>query len=340
MRKKLPYWKRSVCISTGRERYGYFHHMASTRWLLVLTLWLLPWLQMVKSEFSIQRFQTDKTWDSPVIIPKDGVYLVSLISSPCEGCTGTLEVHCQCRGHVLYIVQAPLNGIYTHAEVAVGLKKSDKLFLNANRAKVEAASSLSVVYVAVLNSFYITALNSKQTSRSPVTYTFQLKPQGWLWLKDADKRTTFKVPETGMYWVTGHARPLSKSLTLTVRSGPKDQFHVYGEKVKPVSTSGAFRLTAGNTILMVTQGGVTYQAGTSLSIVYLAGNKKPNTYPFEHLAFTAKMQEKQTVSLKLVIDFKRVLTNYGYIYVDGYTEIRRTGSYMSLSDLTQSPPPL
>ena len=302
--------------------------MASTRWLLVLMLWLLPRLQMVKSGYSVQKFKTDKTWDSPVVIPKDGVYLVSLICSPCKGCKGTLEVYCLCRGQVLYIVQAPITGIYTHAEVAVGLKKSDKLFLNANRAKVEAASSLSVVYVAELNSFYITALNSRLTSRSPVTYTFQLRPDGWLWLKDADKKTTFNVPATGMYWVIGHARPLSKSLILTVRSGPKDLFFVYGEKVKPVSTSGAFRLTAGSTILMVTHGGVTYQAGTSLSVVYLAGNKKPNTYPFEHLAFTAKMQEKQIMSLKLVIDFKRVLTNYGYMYIEGYTEIRRTGSYM------------
>ena len=103
-------------------------------------------------------------------------------------------------------------------------------------------------------------------------------------------------------------------LYTTVRRRSKGLFVDYAEKTKAVSTSGAFSFTAGSTISAVTQG-ETCEPRTLLSAVYLAGNKKPNTYPFEHLAFTAKMQEKQTVSLKLVIDFKRVLTNYGYIYM-------------------------
>ena len=120
---------------------------------------------------------------------------------------------------------------------------------------------------------------------------------------------------------------MSRVVYMTVKIGAKDLFTVYAEKTKAVSASGAFHLTAGSNIWAVTRGG-TYGPQTLLSAVYLAGNKKPSTYPFEHLAFTAKFPFRRHVAAKEVFQFKHVLTNYGYIYVDGYTEIRRTGSYM------------
>ena len=316
--------------------------MASTRRLLELMLWLLPWLQMVKSGFSIHRYKFYKTWDNPVIIPKDGVYLVSVIADPCDGCPLSLQARCRCQGKDALIVEAYAKGICSHAEVAVALRIYDRLYLKTNSQNVENASSFAVVYVGELNTFYITVKGGFYSTRSPVTYTYQHTPQGWIEMKDAYKKTTFSVPTTGIYWVTGHIRPHRKSITMTVRSGSSDLFHVYGEKIKLVSTSGAFRLTAGSTIWAVTQDRLTYQPGTSLSIVYLVANEKSNTYPFKHLAFTARTQENQFWWDKQVMDFKHVLTDYGYLYVDGYTEIRRTGSYMvSLRpDPDSSAPPL
>jgi len=49
--------------------------------------------------------------------------------------------------------------IYSHAEVATALRKNDKVFLKKYWETIEAASSLSVVYVGELNSFYITVMN-------------------------------------------------------------------------------------------------------------------------------------------------------------------------------------
>ena len=111
---------------------------------------------------------------------------------------------------------------------------------------------------------------------------------------------------------------------MEVRVGSNRLFKVFAEKARSVSASGAFYLKSGSNIRAVTQGGVTYEPQTLLSAVYLAGNKKPNTYPFEHLAFTASLDSTRRVVAQEVLQFKHVLTKY----VDGYTEIRRTGSYM------------
>ena len=125
--------------------------MASTRWLLLLMLWLLPWLQMVKSGFSILSFANVANWNPTVIIPKDGIYLISVIADPCKGCVLTVQVSCKCHGGERFILIAIADRIYSHAEVAAGLKKNDELFMKIN-GEFEAASSLSVVYVAELNS--------------------------------------------------------------------------------------------------------------------------------------------------------------------------------------------
>jgi len=173
--------------------------------------------------------------------------------------------------------------------VAAGLKKNDELFMKI-KGEFEAASSLSVVYVAELNrEFYFTAKNMRRTDRNHVTYTNMLMPIGWTNVKSVDKQTTFSLSSTGMYWVTARPNPYTGNpVTLKVKTGSKILFTVYSEKAKSVSASGAFHLRKYDTIWMVTQGGVTYEPQTLLSAVYLAGNKKPKTYPFEHLAFTAK----------------------------------------------------
>ena len=220
--------------------------MASTRWLLLLMLWLLPWLQMVKSGFSIQRFKTTKTWDSTVIIPKDGVYLVSVIADPCNGCSLSLQVYCRCEGKETFIVQASAKDIVSHAEVAVALRIYNRLYVKKGPAKAEAGSSLSVVYVAGLNSFYITAKNGVSSSRSPIAFTCKHTPNGWSRLRDPDKRTTFTLPRTGMYWVTANIRPCSDPIVGTVQIGSENLFNIYAEKVKAVSNSGPFRFTAGS----------------------------------------------------------------------------------------------
>ena len=300
--------------------------MESRRWLLVLMLWPLPWLQVVKSGFSVQRFSSNKNWGS-VVIPTDGVYLVSVIADPCKGCILTVQVSCQCHGGERFIVVAYAEGIYSHAEVAAGLKKNDKLFLKI-RGKVEEASSLSVVYVAAPTSFYYTAKNDRRTDRNPITYTTMLTPSGWRDVVHTDRNTTFSVYTTGIYWVTARANPSDKSMVMTVKVRSKELFTVYAEKVKAQSASAAFRLTAGSTIVMIMQVGVEYEPQTLISVVYLAGNKKPNTYPFEHLVFTATYDRTLYSEPRYVMQFKRVLTDYGYMYIDGYTEIRRTGSYM------------
>ena len=305
--------------------------MASTCWLLVLMLWPLPWLQMVKSGYVYQQFKGSRIVGTEVVIPKDGVYLVSVIGDPCTGCVLTFAVYCLRRGQKMYIVQASCLGIVSHAEAAVGLKRSDRLYLDKNRysQKAEDASSLSIVYVAGPNSFYITAATERVSSRSVVEYGSLYRLSAWKRLTYGKTEKTFNILTTGLYWVTANIRPYFMSVTMTVRCGQKDLFHVYAYNSKTVSASGAFRLTEGSTIFMVTQGAGTYETFSLLSAVYLAGNTKRNTYPFEHLAFTANFREpRQTVVAKRVIKFGNVLTNYGYMYVDGYTEIRRTGSYM------------
>ena len=297
--------------------FSCFRHMASRRWLLLLMLWL----RMVKSEFLKQRFASVRNWNS-VVIPKDGVYLISVIADPSGGCVLTLQVSCKCHEAERFILIAIADRIYSHAEVAAGLKKNDELFMKIN-GEFEAASSLSVVYVAELNSFYLTAKNMRWTDRSPVTYTNMLMPIGWTSVKPVDKQTTFSLSTTGMYWVTARPNPYpGNPVTLKVKIGSKILFTVYSEKAKSVSASGAFHLKKYDTIWMVTQGGVTYEPQTLLSAVYLAGNKKPNSYPFEHLAFTAKYDKPLHSAAKGVLQFKSVLADYGYMYIDGYTEIR------------------
>ena len=86
-----------------------------------------------------------------MVIPKDGVYLISVIADPSEGCVLTLQVSCKCHEGERFILIAIADRIYSHAEVAAGLKKNDELFMKIN-GEFEAASSLSVVYVAELNS--------------------------------------------------------------------------------------------------------------------------------------------------------------------------------------------
>ena len=104
-------------------------------------------------------------------------------------------------------------------------------------------------------------------------------------------------------------------LYTTVRRRSKGLFSVdYAEKTKAVSTSGAFSFTAGSTISAVTRG-ETYEPRTLLSAVYLAGNKKPNTYPFEHFVFTATYKVLSSVAAMEVLDFKGVLTDYGSVYM-------------------------
>ena len=293
-------------------------------------LWLLlPRLRMVRAGFRKQIFKSAPSgWDSTMVVPDDGVYLVSLIVDPCEGCASSLAVYTQRHWKERYIFTAFSGGIYSHAEAAIGLRRLELLYTKTH-GKVESASSFSVVYVAELSSYRVTAMNAKYWSFiSPVLYTRQLTPDGWNDLKNPDKKTTFSIPTTGMYWVTARPKPWRKSISLSVRIKSKVLFTVYAEQAKPVSTSGAFRLTAGSTIWTVTQGGVTYEPHTLLSVVYLAGNKKPNTYPFEHLAFTATYEKIRRVKAQEVLLFPCVLTNYGDIHVEGYTEIRRTGTYM------------
>ena len=246
--------------------------------------WLLPWLQMVKSGYSVQRFKTAKAWDSPVVIPKDGVYLVSVIADPCNDCSLSLQVYCRCEGKETFVVQATAKDIVSHAEVAVALRINDRLYVKKGPVKVEAGSSLSVVYVAKLNSFYITAKSGVSSSRSPIAYTCKHTPNGWSRLKDADKRTTFNLPRTGMYWVTANIHPCSGPITGTVQIGSKSLFNIYAEKVKAVTNSGAFRFTAGSTVLLYTRAGdACYEADTLLSVVYLVANEKANTLSLIHI---------------------------------------------------------
>ena len=182
--------------------------------------------------------------------------------------------------------------------------------------ELEAASSLSVVYVGELKCFYITVMNGLFWSdKNPVQYTSQLTPNGWTLLKDPVTQTTFSISTTGMYWVTARAKPYEKPITMTVRIGSNDLLSAFAEKGRSVSASGAFHLQSGSNIRAVKQGGVTYEPQTLLSAVYLAGNKKPNTYPFEHLAFTAELDSTSRVVAQEVLQLKRVLTNYGYIYI-------------------------
>ena len=301
--------------------------MASTRCLLVLILWLLPWLPMVKSGFVYRRYASSPSWHIPMVIPKDGVYLVSVFVDPCDRCYATMQLYCQCQGKKVYLFTAYGDSISSHTEVATGLKKNDRLIVT-DVGGITLSSSLSVIYVAELNSFYITVMNDLLwTKQSPVYHSAQLTPKGWIDLKNPALKALFKIPTTGMYWVIARPKPYRQPLTMSVRIESKVLFTVYAEKTKTISTSGAFRLAAGSEIWEVPSN-VFYEPQTLLSFVYLAGNKKPNTYPFEHMAFTAGLDSTRRVVAQEVLQFKRVLTNYGSLYVDGYTEIRRTGFYM------------
>ena len=298
--------------------------MESIRWLLVLMLWLLPWLQVVKSGFFVQRFQRARSITSPVVIPKDGVYLVSVIIDPCAGCHGKVKLICQRQGIGRLLFTTYADDIYSNAEVAVGLKKNDKLSLG-KVYNVGPWSSFSVTYVAELNSFYFTVRNDVASKTSPLAYSSQLTPGGWGRLNKA----ILNIPTTGMYWVTARVRPFADpTLTVEVRSGSTPLFIVFVEKKKTLSASGAFHLRAGSSIKATTWKHRTYEVHCLLSAVYLAGNKKPNTYPFEHLAFTGAYYGTYETGDQALLQFDHVKTNQGYMYVDGYTEIRRTGSYM------------
>ena len=155
--------------------------------------------------------------------------------------------------------------------------------------ELEAASSLSVVYVGELKCFYITVMNSLLWSdKPPVQYTSQLTPNGRTLLKGPVTQTTFSISTTGMYWVTARAKPYEKPITVTVRIGSNDLLSAFAEKGRYVSASGAFRLQSGSNIRAVKQGGATYEPQTLLSAVYLEGKKKPtptpsNTLPSQHI---------------------------------------------------------
>ena len=58
----------------------------------------LPWLQMVKSGFSVQRFANVAKWNPSVTIPKHGVYLISVIVDPYLRSNLTLPLYCQSQG--------------------------------------------------------------------------------------------------------------------------------------------------------------------------------------------------------------------------------------------------
>ena len=309
--------------------------MVSMRWLLALMLWLLPWLQMVKSGYIRQQFRyfrTSDTWDS-MTIPKDGVYLVSLIASPGYhmGRGFSLQIFVYCDSFRPYFSKKILlaglaEGLITHAEVAASLKKGDKLFLWI-KGKAKDGSSFSVVYVAEPNSFYVTVKSDRVAKDSVIKFAAQLTPNGWTELK-GEKMTTFSVTITGMYWVTARVNPWKTNVRMFVVQGSRNLIVAYGKGVKPISCSGAFHIEAGSTIEAVVVDRQYYESRTLLSFVYLAGNKKPNTYPFEHLAFTARYGVTRYSAAKEVLKFNRVETDYGYMYRDGYTEIRRSGTYM------------
>ena len=297
--------------------------MASTRSLLVLMLFLLPRLQTVKSGFFVQMFQRSRSITSPVVIPKDGVYLVSIIIDPCVGCYGKVKLFCQRQGIDRFLFTTYSDDIYSNAEVAVGLYKNDKLSLR-KIYNIGAWSSFSVIYVAELDGFYFTVRNDLASKSSPLAYTSRLWPVGWGTLYK-----TLNIPITGIYWVTVRVRPfVDPTVTVDLRAGSTILFVVYVEERKTVSASGAFHLGAGSSIKATTRQRHSYDVHCLLSVVYLAGNKKPNTYPFQHLAFTGRYYRKCGTGNQALLKFDLVKTNHGYMYRDGYTEIRRTGTYM------------
>ena len=340
-------------ISLGRERSGCFHRQswkgkklllspsvleekgataftmitASTRWLLVLMLWLLSRFQTGESGFTTHKNSTRPKWDSQVI-PKDGIYLVSVRADPCAGCTLVLNVVCQCpeKGGLMFAVIG--EGIVSHAEVAVGLRKNDTLFIE-RVDEGERATMVSIAYVAELDSLYTTVRSDLLSYGTPVWYTHRLTNMGWKSVSHS--HTFFNVPITGIYWVT--ARPIQSDsrMVLTAWNGARELFRAFGEGLQTTaSVSGAFHMEAGTSIFTTMQTGdfIIFHVYTLLSFVYLAGNKEPNTTPHNHLAFTGRPISSQRSSPPLTIDFNFAMTLYGDMKSGHDVRIRKTGSYM------------
>lgn len=302
---------------------------ASTRGLLVLMLtWLLSRFQTGQSGFTTYKNSTRPKWYSEVI-PTDGIYLVSVRVDPCEGCTLLLNVVCRCPEKGGLMFAAIGEGIVSHAEVAVGLRKNDTLFVQ-RFDKCERATMVSTAYVAELDSVYTTVRSDLLSYGAPVWYTQQLTNTGWKSVSH-HSHTLFNVPMTGIYWVTARPVQSDSAMVLTVRNGARDLLRAFGGvHQRTVSVSGAFHAEAGTSIFTTMQTGdfIIFQVYTLLSFVYLASNKEPSTTPYYHLAFTGRPSSSQRSSPPSTIDFNFAMTLYGDMKSGHDVRIPKTGSYM------------
>lgn len=116
--------KESAVISLGRKRSDCFHHMASTRRLLVLLL--LPLLQMGESGFTSFQFASEWSLNTQTI-PSDGIYIVSFRADPCAGCYMALSLYYVRSGgcyQILYKTWTTRQ--VTHVQAAVFLESKQQ----------------------------------------------------------------------------------------------------------------------------------------------------------------------------------------------------------------------
>ena len=315
--------------------------MATRLRLLVVALWLLAVTQMGEAGFATVVDPLTRTpWVTPPI-PQTGTYMVSLRAG--RG-TPPLFVTLS-RGSLagnnplvarqkVCLFRVMSHSRITHAEVAVALHEGDTLTVSMSSpsSDLPKAAFFSYAYVSPsIHGHFVTARhNNAATGISRLLFLKQLHTlRGWrpIW------KYTFDVTTSGVYWVTVRTDPASGVGTLYLEAkcngGSNILCIAYGEKLTPVSCSAAYYLAEGCTIQVDLNPSDTSGWASILSFVYLEGNRKPNTSPYNNIAFTGCFNHHRThFNRGNEIPFENVLQDSGQLRKGTAFHISRSGSYM------------
>lgn len=305
--------------------------MAATR-LPLLVLWLLAGTQTGEADFTLTEYIMYTPWISPPM-PKDGSYIVSLRVEPNHGEVTRLSVTCWSNktSKALYLFTAVGRKRIAHAEIAVPMNENDTLIVTKVEGTIQGLSMISYAYASHDTANFVTAYNRQPVQFAYILLLSQILRAGsWV----ANTQDSFTIVRSGIYWVTARADPDQFDTEVAVvkyhNHGLYNLLRVYAYKQTPVSCSGAFYLPQGWTVsLRVANMYSVAQRETMLSFLYLDGNKKPNTYDQDHIAFTAFYgQEEKHLQPRVEVNFTGVLTDYGNLTKANRIRITTSGSYM------------
>ena len=223
--------------------------MASTRCLLVL--WLLPWLRRGEAWLLAYKPQSMPGWTSQSI-SYDGVYILSVRADPFPD--HNLELRLYYWSYTPfsihnYIFTAYGQKVIGTAEVAISLRSDDMVLLKSY-GRIRSQNSLSVAYVSNRVEGFCRTAGVTGRSSSPILYSKMFMVD--IWENLSQKKTSFVVPATGIFWVTMRPNTDGDPITVNVINEGKDKsrflFDVYTKQKKAISCSAAFYLINGSTI--------------------------------------------------------------------------------------------